>query len=129
MGTITQRRQGKRAVLRSKFDARCDPPDFGVFDDTSPQVFHRSLQHGPPEIVAVDIKIGERFEETTKRVKRSVKFGQSWRGLGVNQGGSPAICICKFDEVVFSLRFHPGPRHAAFSMSTPPADVVKHGAW
>ena len=38
-----------------------DLADFGVFNDAAAELFDGGLQHGSPEILAVDVKVGERF--------------------------------------------------------------------
>jgi hypothetical protein len=58
-------------------------------------------------------------------MEESVKLGESGGGLGVNEGGPPAVGAEEGDEIEFDLRFDLGPEHAAVGVSSLPADVVE----
>ena len=70
-----------------------DLADFGVFDYSAAEFFRGGLQHGAPEIVAVDVEVGEGFEEAAEGLDQGVNFREAGRGLGVDEGGAPAIGV------------------------------------
>ena len=46
-------------------------------------------------------------------------------GLGVDEGGAPAVGFDEGDEIVFRLGFHAGPEEAAVGASSLPTDVME----
>ena len=61
------------------------------------------------------------------RVEDGVEFGKSGGGLGVDEGGAPAVGCDERDEIEFDLGFDLGPEHAAVGLSSLPADVMEGG--
>jgi hypothetical protein len=124
-GAAVQRPYEARDLERG---ADGDLADFGVFDDAAAKLFDSGLKHGAAEVVAVDVKPGERLEEAAERNEESVDFGKAGRRLAVNEGGAPAIGINELDEVVLGLGLDASPKEAAGGASSLPADVVESRA-
>ena len=51
-----------RHLHELKRGAAGDLADFGIFDDAATEIFDGGLEHGAPEVVAVDVELGEWLE-------------------------------------------------------------------
>ena len=105
-----------------------DLADFGVFDDAAAKSFEGGLQHGTADVVAVDVEVGEGFEETSEGLDHRVEFREARGGLGVDEGGAPAVGFDEFDEIVLGLRLDARPELAAVGASARAADVMERRA-
>lgn len=102
--------------------------NFGVFDDAAAKVFPGSLEHGASQVVTVDVKAGERLGKAAEWREERVKFWHGGRGLGIDEGGAPAVGVDEGDEVLFGLGFDARPDHTTVQISSLPADVVESRA-
>src|ERR1700722_4569303 len=102
-----------------------DLADFGVFDDAEAKSFEGGLQHGTADVVAVDVEVGEGFEETSEGLDHRVEFREARGGLGVDEGGAPAVGFDEVDQVLLGLRFDASPEQAAAGLGSLPADVME----
>ena len=114
-----------REKVASEGGAGGDFPYLGIFEDAATEFFDASLEHGVSEIVTVDVEAREGLEETAEREKETVKYRKAWRGLGVDEGGTPAVGIDQFDQVALSLRLDASPKKGTRRTSSLPADVVE----
>jgi len=114
-----------REKVASEGGAGGDFPYLGIFEDAATEFFDASLEHGVSEIVTVDVEAREGLEETAKRKEEAVEYRKARRGLGVDEGGTPAVGIDQFDEVALSLRLDASPKKATGRASSLPADVVE----
>jgi hypothetical protein len=114
---------GEKVALEGS--AGGDFPYLGIFENAATEFFSASLEHGAGKIVTVDVEAREGLEETAERKKETVEYRKAWRGLGLDEGGTPAVGIDQFDEVALGLRLDTSPKKATGRASSLPADVVE----
>jgi len=111
---------GSPCTTELEGNAGGDLADFGVFDDAAAEFFYRGLEHGAAQVVAVNVEAGKWLEKAADGVDGGVELRESGGGLGVDEGGAPAVGFDHGDEIEFDLGFDLRPEHAAVGLSSLP---------
>ena len=72
--TLPSSGQALKVAATLEIGAGGDLADFGVFDGAIAKFFDGGLQHGAAEVVAMDIEVGERFQQAANRLNERVEF-------------------------------------------------------